>query len=170
MSDPSANAEASLEEQLVAYLDGELDAEASRRVEELLAADGNVRQTLQSLDRTWELLDELATAQVADRFTQSTLEMVTAAAVEDTERARTEASGGRRRRCTILGGTLIAAGLAGFLAVWNLMPDPNRQLVDDLPVLEHLDQYRQIENVEFLRMLRDQGLFVREEEEPGDGQ
>ena len=164
MSQQPANADPSLEEQLVAYLDGELGTEASRRVEELLAADPKVRQTLQGLDRTWELLDELEAPQVADRFTQSTLEMVTVAAAEDTERSRIEASRSRRRRWVIVGGSLLAASVAGFLVVGEaLWPDPNRQLIDDLPVLENLDEYRQIDDVQFLRTLHEQGVFAEEE-------
>ena len=162
MAQQPANAEPSLEEQLVAYLDGELDTEASRRVEELLAADPKVRQTLQGLDRTWELLDELEAPQVADRFTQSTLEMVTVAAAEDTERSRTEASRRRRRWWVIGSGSLLAAGAAGFLVV-ALWPDPNRQLIDDLPLLENLDEYRQIDDVQFLRRLHEQGVFAEED-------
>jgi anti-sigma factor RsiW len=173
MSQQPANADPSLEEQLVAYLDGELDTEASRRVEELLASDAKVRQTLQGLDRTWELLDQLETPQVAESFTRSTLEMVTVAAAEDTERSRTETSRRWRRRWVIAGGSLLAAGVAGFLvflAVWKLTLDPNRQLVDDLPVLENLDEYRQhgqVVDIEFLQTLHEQDLFA---EEDGDEQ
>jgi anti-sigma factor RsiW len=161
MSQQPADTDLSLEEQLVAYLDGELDAEASRRVEELLAADPKVRQALQGLDRTWELLGELEAPQVAERFAQSTLEMVAVAAAEDTERSRTEASRRRRWRWVILSGSLLAAGAAGFLGI-SLRPDPNRQLIDDLPVLENLDEYRQVDDIEFLRSLHKQGLFAEE--------
>jgi anti-sigma factor RsiW len=162
MSQPPANADLSLQEQLVAYLDGELDADGSRRVEELLATDAKVRQALQGLDRTWELLGELETPQIAERFARSTLEMVAVAAAEDTERSRTEASRRRRWRWVIVGGSLLAAGAAGFLGV-SLRPDPNRQLIEDLPVLENLDQYRQIDDIEFLRSLDKQGVFAEEE-------
>jgi len=160
-SQQPANADLSLEEQLVAYLDGELDVEASRRVEELLATEPKVRQALQGLDRTWELLGELEMPQVAERFAQSTLEMVAVAAAEDTERSRTDASRRRRWRWVILSASLLAAGTAGFLGM-SLRPDPNRQLIDDLPLLENLDEYRQIDDVEFLRSLHKQGVFAEE--------
>ncbi len=166
MSQQPANADPSIEEQLVAYLDGELNAEASRRVEELLAADPNIRQTLQGLDRTWEMLAELETPQVAERFTRSTLEMVTVAAAEDTERGRAEASSRRRRRWVTLSGSLLAAAAIGFLAV-ALQPDPTQKLIDDLPVLENLDEYRQIDDIQFLRDLHAAKLFA---EEDGDEQ
>ncbi len=164
MSQQPANADASLEERLVAYLDGELSADSSRQVEEMLAGDPKVRQTLQGLDRTWELLDQLEAPQAAENFTRSTLEMVTVAAAEDTERDRIEASRNRRRRWVIVGGSLLAASVAGFLVVGEAVwPDPNRQLIEDLPVLENLDEYRQIEDVQFLRALHEQGVFAEEE-------
>lgn len=164
MSQQPANADASIEERLVAYLDGELSADAGRQVEEMLAGDPKVRQTLQGLDRTWELLDQLETPQAAENFTRSTLEMVAVAAAEDTERSRIEASRSRRRRWVIVGGSLLAASVAGFLVVGEaLWPDPNRKLIDDLPVLENLDEYRQIDDVQFLRTLHEQGVFAEEE-------
>ncbi|MHC4175995.1 MAG: anti-sigma factor family protein [Planctomycetota bacterium] len=144
MSQQPANADPVLAEQLVAYLDGELAPEASRRVEELLASDPKVRRTLQGLDRTWELLEKLETPQVAESFTRR-----------------------RRRGWVIVGGSLLAAGLAGFLAV-AIWPHPNRQLIDDLPMLKNLDGYRQIDNIEFLRMLDKEGVFPLEED--GDDQ
>jgi anti-sigma factor RsiW len=154
------------EEDLVAYLDGELDGESSRRIEELLSAHPSLRLTLQQLDRTWELLDTLDKPQPAERFTRSTLEMVTAAAVEDVEEGRTPAA--RRRRTALAGASLLAAALAGFLAVYGLWPDPNRQLLEDLPVLENLDEYRQVDDIEFLRMLRQEGLFAGEQDAAED--
>ena len=99
MSDPHDQLDPAIQEQLVAYLDGELDADASRRVEEWLANDPRVRAALQRLDRTWELLDELETPLVRDGFTQTTLEMVAVAAAKDVERL------GRRSR-----GDAVAAG------------------------------------------------------------
>jgi anti-sigma factor RsiW len=162
MSNEPANADSSLEEQLVAYLDGELDATASERIEALLSTDAGVRQTLQQLNRSWDLLDELDRPDLDQRFTQSTLEMVTLAASEDVQQVQASLPRQRRRRWAIAVGGLAAAGLVGFLAVALLMPDRNRELVRDLPVLEGLDQYRNVDSIEFLRMLRREGLFAQE--------
>jgi anti-sigma factor RsiW len=164
MSEQSANMEPALQEQLVAYLDGELDAETSRRIEGLLASDPKIRQTLQTLDRTWELLDELEKPQVADKFTQSTLEMVIVAAEEDTKQGQTTASRRRLWRKALFGVGLLGAAAIGFMVV-SLQPDPNQQLIQDLPILENLDDYLQTDDIQFLRMLREEGVFA---EETGD--
>ncbi len=160
MADEPNRNELPIEEQLVSYLDGEMDAEMSRQLEERLAGETEVRQALQGLDRTWELLDELETPTVAGTFTQSTLEMVAAAAADEAKQCVAAAPWRRRRRWLFAAGSLAAAGLAGFLAVAMFAPNPDRQLVENLGVLENVDGYRQIDDVEFLQMLHDEGLFV----------
>jgi anti-sigma factor RsiW len=150
--DPAADPRA-LEEQLVAYLDGELDDASSRRIEELLVTDPHVRDTLEKLEGTWELLDHLERAHVDEVFTQSTLEMVAVAAADDVEKEQAEAPRRRRRRWLIGGAGLVAAGAAGFLAVLLLRPSPNQRLLEDLPVLERLDELRQIDDFAFLELL-----------------
>ena len=105
------------------------------------------------------MLDELETPLVRDGFTQTTLEMVALAATQDVERTRAEVPRRRRRRWLLTAAGLAAAGLAGFLAVMAMLPDPNRQLLEDLPVLENLDQYREVDTLDFLRRLADEKLF-----------
>ena len=148
------------DEQLVAYLDGELDAESSRHIEELLASDAQVRRRLQEMERTWDLLNDLDVAPAGNQLAQSTLEMVAVAARQDVQQRLTEAPRRRRRRRLAVGLSLLAVAAVGFLAVLLLTPNPNRQLLDDLPVLENLDEYRQITDIGFLKLLRDAGLFV----------
>ncbi|MBN1394109.1 MAG: hypothetical protein JW959_03710 [Pirellulales bacterium] len=159
-NNPPDDASSLADEELVAYLDGELDAAAGRRVEALLATDAKLRRRLQSLERTWELLDELETVPSGGALTHTTLEMVALAAGEEVEREKSAAPRRRRlRRLKIVFG-LIAAAAAGFAAAAAFAPDPNRRLLADLPVLERFDEYRHAESVEYLRLLRDAGLFV----------
>jgi hypothetical protein len=160
-SDPS-NLAAPLDEQLVAYLDGELDAESSRRIEELLASDPEVRRRLQVMERTWEMLDQLDEAPVGGKFTETTLEMVAVAARNDVEESLAQAPRRRRRRLWIIGGSLLAALVAGFLVVALQVTYSNRQLLADLPVLENFDEYRQVDSIEFLRLLDKENLFLAE--------
>jgi hypothetical protein len=148
-----------LEEQLVAYLDGELDAAESRRIEQLLAGSDEVRQRLQGLERSWELLDQLDRAEVGDCFTRTTLEMVSLVATEDVRQSQALLPVRRRRRWLWGAAAVLAAGLAGFVAVALYWPDRNRRLLQDLPLLEDLDAYRRVESLKFLQTLADSQLF-----------
>jgi anti-sigma factor RsiW len=165
--DPNSTDSLTLEEQLSAYLDGELDDEAVREVERMLASDPKVRETLQRLERTWEILDKLDEAEVGEHFTQSTLKMVALAVEDDVQKQLQEAPKRRRRQWLVGGAGVTAAAAAGFVTVALLWPNPNKELLRDLPVLENLDQYRQIEDFDFLEGLYKEGLFVGEDE---DGQ
>ena len=82
-----------LTEQLVSYLDGELEGGAVRRVEEALAADPHVRQELWQLDRAWQLLDELPRMQVDESFTRSTVEMIAVQAEQELAAVQAECLG-----------------------------------------------------------------------------
>ena len=167
--DPAGDPHA-LEEQLVAYLDGELDDASSRRIDALLASDPGVRDMLEKLEGTWELLDNLERAHVDEVFTRSTLEMVAVAASDDVQEELATVPQRRRRQWLIGGAGLLAAGAAGFLGVFFFWPNPNRQLLHELPVLERLDEYRQIDGVKFLELLLEnrEELFAEVPEEEGD--
>ena len=147
------------DEQLVAYLDGELDDESSRRVEALLVSDAKLRRQLGEMERTWDALDQLGRFEVDERFTQTTLEMVALAAEEEVQQQKEEAPRQSRRRWILGAAGLATAGVAGFLAVAIFWPDPNRRLLEEKPVLEHLEQYRQIDDIDFLRRLYRENLF-----------
>ncbi len=149
-----------------------MDGESCRRIEELLAVDPEVRRKLHWLEQTWEVLDELDTAPVGEDFTRTTLEMVAMAAEEDVRKSVEEGPRRRRRLWLLCGGGMLAAGLAGFLAFILIASNPNRELnkelVQDLPILEKLDEYQQIQDIKFLRMLEESGLFSKIESKEGD--
>ncbi len=169
MNSDSSNLAAPLDEQLVSYLDGELDAEGSRRIEELLATDPEVRRRLQAMEQTWDLLDELDAAPVGGQFTDTTLEMVAVAVREEVEQTLAEAPRRRRRRLWVIGLSLAAAAAAGFLAVALHGYYSNRQLLQDLPVLENLDEYRQVDSFEFLGLLAKKKWFSDEGDDTSHG-
>jgi hypothetical protein len=88
------------------------------------------------------------------------MEMVAAAAEEEVAGLRSSAPARRRRRFALAAGGLLAASLAGFSIVSILTPDPNRELLENLPVLENLDAYLEVDDVEFLRELSRQQVFA----------
>lgn len=154
----------SLEEDLVAYLDDELDDAARARLERRLADEPSVRESLRKLTRVWDALETLPRAEVQEQFATTTVEAVVAR--ESLSQANVLATR-RGRRWWISGVALLAVcGLASFVAVRWFWPDPNEQLAKDLPILEKLDEYREARDIEFLRLLHQEKLF----EEPRSGE
>ncbi len=143
-------------EEIVAYLDGELSPQESVQVERRLAADETYRQKLQSMERAWAALDELPAATVDDQFSKTTMELVVESAQNEVEQ-QTRALPVQRRKqrlSTVLLAT--AAALLGALVFRLVWENPNRALVADLPVIQYIDIYSQVRDVEFLRQLRQQ--------------
>ncbi|MHB8898638.1 MAG: anti-sigma factor family protein [Thermoguttaceae bacterium] len=157
----------SLDEELVAYLDGELDDQASRRVEELLTSDSSLRERLGRLERTWDALDKLDRSEVDEEFTRTTIEMLALVAEKEWQDEEEERPLRQRRRLLFGSAGLLTACVGGFLAVWSFWPDPNQELLNDLPVLERLDEYRQIDDIGFLKLLHEEQLFPQENKDDG---
>ena len=87
--------------------------------------------------------------------------MVALAAAADAAKIKVEAPRRRwRMRLLTLAG-LAAAAAAGFFIVARLAPDPNAQLLQELPLLENVDEYREIGNIDFLHALMREGLFTK---------
>ncbi len=78
VSDESNAGQPPLNEQLVAYLDGELDGEQSAEVEKQLRQDSELRRTAEALDRTWGMLDVLEPVVAGNEFSQQTMKTVVA--------------------------------------------------------------------------------------------
>jgi anti-sigma factor RsiW len=161
MSEPH-NQRDTTDEELVAYLDGELDAEAARRIDARLAEDAELRQKLTQHCRAWDLLDELPRADVGEQFTQTTLEMVAVSVADQVEVASRQDSLRAKFRWLIGGTVAVLASLAGYALVASIVAEPNRRLVEDLRVIESFDEYRAVEDIEFLFALEREGLFAVE--------
>lgn len=152
----------SMQDEIVAYLDGELDAERSQRVERLIAEDEHVRSELQRLQKTWDLLDELPSQEAGEAFTRTTLAMATLAVDEEAATLAAREPRARASRWTAVVASVFVALAIGYVATRALLPDPNAELLRDLQVIENLDEYRQVGEIEFLRALADERLFGEE--------
>jgi anti-sigma factor RsiW len=157
-----ASAESLRREELVAYLDGELEADAARQLEERLREDAALRDDLQRLERAWNLLATLPRAEADPSLTKSTVEMLALEAEGDLTRSAAKRGRLRRLAWGLAAGLLFAAGLLGTLTAQAIWPDPDAPLLRDLPVVQQLDSYQQAGSVEFLRLLRERGLFVQD--------
>lgn len=149
-------------EELVAYLDGELDSAAVMIVERKLADDEAYRERLKALQQTWDLLDHLPRSHVDQSFTHDTLKLVALSAEDDAEKSKRVATRWRQFGWVAGAATAAAAACAGYFLVTGYVSRPNDQLVKDLPLLENVDLYKHAESVDFLKQLEHEGLFVQE--------
>jgi hypothetical protein len=149
-------------EELVAYLDGELPPDNCRRVERRLSDDEAYRLKLTELEQAWSALDELPHAAARDDFARTTIEMVALTAErESADEIASKSFSGRaaaaavarsiRRRELLLGICCALLATAGFAAVRSMLPDSNRELIDDLPVVVQLDVLVEVGELDFLR-------------------
>jgi len=159
MQTDEQNTRDALRERLTAYLDGELGEQEQLQVEELLARDENARLELRQLERVWDALDQLPRAELDTRFAQTTVELVAVAAEEDVKALRESEPRRRRRTTLLLGISFVAALLLGYSLVGTLADRRDDRLARDLPLLENLDAYRQMQDYEFLELLEAGHLF-----------
>jgi len=155
-----------LREDLVAYLDGELSAEEAARIERLINEDPQVRTELQRLAETWDWLDALDRPTVDEDFTRTTIEMVARSAVSEIQ----EKTESRRKSFALVAavgvlGTIVCA-VVGYAIAFSLWTNPNQWLLEHYAVIQNQDLYRHVESVAFLRMLKENGLFVDDEDLP----
>jgi anti-sigma factor RsiW len=164
MSDhnPALAETSDIDEEIVAYLDGELDPRTSAQVEQRLSDDPAYRARLAQLQRTWDLLDNLHRTEADDDFVNSTVAMV---AVQEEIEARTQRLLVVRRRNYAWVGLavllLVAVGVS-FFVVHRVVTRDQRDFVRDLPVIEHVDEYRYIDSLDFLKSLERENLFAAE--------
>ncbi len=145
--------ESAQNEELVAYLDGELAPDECRAVEERLANDAEYRQQLRDLDQAWEALEALPTSTVDDAFARTTIELACVAAQEDvSQRKSVAAAENRSRRQWWLAGA-VAAGVMGFLMMRALAVHRNNLQLADLPVFQQGEVLAQVDSIDFLRQL-----------------
>ena len=159
---PTPKDDDSLQEQLVAYLDGELDPSSSAAIEQRLSDEVEVRMQLMQLQQTWDMLDVLPQSQVGDSFTQSTVELVALRAADDVDELRVQTRRRTRLGYFVAATALLLVGLIGYLVGYAVVSGPNRRLLADLPVVHHLDVYRHVESPEFLKLLDQEGLFAEQ--------
>src|SRR5437868_11163307 len=75
----------SIDEEIVAYLDGELGADEQARVEIKLRENAAYRLRLNQLQQAWDLLDNLRGTEADDEFTASTVAMVAVQAEQEAQ-------------------------------------------------------------------------------------
>lgn len=147
-------------ENLVAYLDGELDETSSQEIDRLLSRSEVARHEVEVLSRTWEMLDLLPLPQASSTFTEKTMATIR---LEETPLNLTAQKWFTYLRRGTVGALwlviLAASGLLGFYSTWKWYPNPNRDLLEELPLIEQFHNYTEVESPEFLEALRTSGVF-----------
>jgi hypothetical protein len=151
------------EDDLVAYLDGELADGDERTVESQLATDPAARTRAEQYRKTFDLLDYLPRPQPSAEFASRTVTMVHPAAYSGSTQPL--AAPPRVRWPEVFGWVVAAviAGASGFLVHATLrssVGDPDDRVAEaDLPVIQRLPLYLGVDSVEYLRELEKTDLF-----------
>ena len=157
------NEPAEWDEEIVAYLDGELEGEQTLALEERLTQEPEMRQRVAELQQSWDMLDVLERPETRENFTESTMELVVAEARR--EQDEQQPAKGRLFPVWLLGAAswLALAGIAGAAAFaigarldW---PD-DTPVLQNLSTIERVDQLAAVQDLDFIRELRDQELFT----------
>ena len=135
-----------LNEQLSAYIDGELSPEETIVLEQRLAADEKLRKRLAGLKKNWGLLESLPRENVSSRFTASTVEMVAIRATANNSLDTSTAIGWASRNPRWLF-ILAAALLAGFLGYMATRVITNTSPVNGL--IENRNAFSQLMDMAF---------------------
>jgi anti-sigma factor RsiW len=148
-------------EQLVAYLDGELDAVESAAIEKQLRQDSELRRTAEALDRTWGMLDALEPVVARNEFSQQTMNTVIATysrpVQEPSLSVRRLLSALFRRQsltwCTIgVFGALCGLGLSNVYGPSEQSAEA-AQMLSELDMLARYPRYRIIPDIDSLERL-----------------
>ncbi len=158
---------------LIAYLDGELDADDSRTVESKLAFDAATRAKAEEYKKTYDLLDYLPKPEPSATFTARTLTKLQPVIAPSGSTPVLSASGiavpATPRRVWpelfLWAFALVAVGAAGYfghlLAQPYLNPPKESEKFDqaDLPLIHDLPLYLGVDDLDFLRKLREADVF-----------
>lgn len=139
---------------LAAYIDGELTENESRAITTKLSLSPIARREVESLKKTWELLEFLPRPKASLVFSERTLTSVRS--LESRAGFWDQAVGAWLAQAEKLAVCLVVAAAAfalGFALVRWAWPDPAARLVRDLSIAEHLDEYKEVGSFEFLEEL-----------------
>jgi hypothetical protein len=153
-------------ENLVAYLDGELDEDNSRQIEQVLAASPTARREVEVLMGTWEMLDVLPQREASEQFVEDTMATIELAKQSTTiEHPLTDSQPKFPIKTVAVWMTgLAVSAIFGFFITNQLIPNPSETLVQELPLINELHLYSEVDSLEFLTELQQAELFEDDNE------
>lgn len=145
------------DESLVAYLDGELTADLVQQIDTQIATNPDLRNRINQLRMTWDMLDELPAEPPNPRFAETTLEMAAIATATEPQSLWTKVTQNAGRSAVFL---LPLLFLGGYFSTQYSQHRADRQLLRDLPILVDLRSFANIDSLEWLDTLVDQPDLV----------
>jgi hypothetical protein len=167
--DPPPDDDLVSDEDLVAYLDGELPPDDERAVEAQLAADADARTRADELKRTYDLLDFLPKPEPSASFTSRTLTALTPLVPASASGSQFVPARPSRRWPEAIAWVIFAvAAVAGGGFAHRLVAPPAEKradpaTADDFKLMARLPLYAGVDDLDFLRALEKADLF---EDEP----
>ena len=155
---------------IVAYLDGELDEETTRRIETVLVQSSVARNDVEVLSRTYDLLEELPRPGAPKDFVERTV------ATAKLEEIRTPLANQpwyqSARKVVILCSWTLLMLAASALAAWGsrqFARNDTDVLIEEFQTIENLDVYQEVGSQAFLNRLSAEGKLLEEmRKETGD--
>ena len=159
---------------LSAYLDGELDADSTHRIEARLNIESELRSAYDTLRQTWSMLDYLPKATPSVNFTSRTLDRLSRETLT-TGADRWITKVFRRVPAATLAwsvGGLLALTLGMSLGGWfdssaSTDADSDEQLVRHLRIADRWHLYEVADEIDFVRRLDHPDLFGDETDSGG---
>lgn len=163
-------------EELVAYLDGELDPRALESMSTKISLDPKLRAKAEAYQRTWDILDVLPRPEPSSTFTNRTL-----------SQAIPRLSGPTQLQSSLAVPTMsafpsprptlgfwfvslvlvVAAGVGGYFGHRAIAPPPKAMPADpaleDVPLMKNMRLYRNVDDMEYLKRLDSPEMFGENE-------
>lgn len=163
-------------EEIVAYLDGELDAKDADGVAARLSLDPKLRAEAESLQRTWDILDILPRPQPSPSFTTRTLSQaipIPSGASGPTAAFPMPGAGSTMMLppprpgivfWLVSAAVVLLAGGVGYVGHLELAPKPTvpEPSLEDAPLMRNLRLYRNVEDMDYLKRLDSPEMFGEE--------
>lgn len=161
-------------EELVAFLDGELNAKETESVATRISLDPNLRAEAESLQRAWDILDILPRPQPSPTFTTRTLTLAIPGAGNGGSGAIPNQSSPTIPIVTQSASSvgfwvisfivLIASAGMGYFAHRELVPPPKQVSLspdlEDHSLVKNLRLYRYVDDIDYLKRLDSAELFA----------
>jgi hypothetical protein len=147
-------------EQLVAYLDGEVESDEVDALEAKVLNDSSNKRELDAYRRTWDLLELLPMPAAKQDFTHRTMELVTAHRRSPLEWFISHRFG-QAALVLIAAAILLASFGTGLIITRDLWENPNREVLGDLPVLLELEGLKAVGDYPFLKELHESKVLDR---------